>query len=34
MKKVFARLEQEHASAEYVYLDNEERPDRVTVRLR
>lgn len=34
MKKVFARLEQEHARAEYVYLDNEERPDRVTVRLR
>jgi cell division protein FtsQ len=34
MKKVFARLEREHASAEYIYLDNEERPDRVTVRLR
>jgi hypothetical protein len=34
MKQVFARLEQEHASAEYVYLDNEERPDRATVRLR
>lgn len=34
MKKVFARLEREHATAEYVYLDNEERPDRVTVRLR
>jgi cell division protein FtsQ len=34
MKKVFARLSREHATAEYVYLDNEERPDRVTVRLR
>lgn len=34
MKKVFARLAREHAVAEYVYLDNEERPDRVTVRLR
>jgi cell division protein FtsQ len=34
MKKVFARLEHEQATAEYVYLDNEERPDRVTVRLR
>lgn len=34
MKKVFDRLEHEHASAEYVYLDNERRPDRVTVRLR
>lgn len=34
MKKVFARLEHEQAVAEYVYLDNEERPDRVTVRLR
>jgi cell division protein FtsQ len=34
MKKVFERLEHEHASAEYVYLDNDVRPDRVTVRLR
>jgi len=34
MKKVFDRLEREKASAEYVYLDNELRPDRVTVRLR
>jgi cell division protein FtsQ len=34
MKKVFDRLDREHASAEYVYLDNERRPDRVTVRLR
>jgi len=34
MKKVFDRLEREHARAQYVYLDNEKRPDRVTVRLR
>jgi cell division protein FtsQ len=34
MKKVFDRLERERASAEYVYLDNDLRPDRVTVRLR
>lgn len=34
MKKVFERLARERASAEYVYLDNERRPDRVTVRLR
>jgi len=34
MKKVFDRLDREHARAEYVYLDNEKRPDRVTVRLR
>jgi cell division protein FtsQ len=34
MKKVFERLEREQTSAEYVYLDNELRPDRVTVRLR
>jgi cell division protein FtsQ len=34
MKKVFDRLQRERASAEYVYLDNELRPDRVTVRLR
>jgi cell division protein FtsQ len=34
LKKVFARLAREGASAEYVYLDNEQRPDRVTVRLR
>jgi cell division protein FtsQ len=34
MKKVFARLEHEQAVAEYIYLDNEDRPDRVTVRLR
>jgi hypothetical protein len=34
MKKVFEQLEHEHARAEYVYLDNEERPDRVAVRLR
>ncbi|MDB4972880.1 MAG: Cell division protein FtsQ [Myxococcaceae bacterium] len=34
MKKVFERLEHEHARAEYVYLDNEQRPDRVAVRLR
>jgi cell division protein FtsQ len=34
MRKVFDRLASEQASAEYVYLDNEQRPDRVTVRLR
>jgi cell division protein FtsQ len=34
MKKVFERLSAEHARAEYVYLDNEQRPDRVAVRLR
>jgi len=34
MKKVFERLEREHARAEYVYLDNEQRPDRVAVKLR
>ncbi len=34
MRKVFDRLAQEQTSAEYVYLDNEQRPDRVTVRLR
>ncbi len=34
MKKVFDRLKRERAQAEYVYLDNEKRPDRVTVRLR
>lgn len=34
MKKVFERLDRERTSAEYVYLDNELRPDRVTVRLR
>jgi hypothetical protein len=34
MKKVFERLEREHARAEYIYLDNEQRPDRVAVRLR
>jgi hypothetical protein len=34
MRQVFDRLEREQASAEYVYLDNEQRPDRVTVRLR
>lgn len=34
MKKVFARLSRENATAEYIYLDNEERPDRVTVRLK
>jgi cell division protein FtsQ len=34
MKKVFEQLERESARAEYVYLDNEERPDRVAVRLR
>jgi cell division protein FtsQ len=34
MKRVFERLEREHARAEYIYLDNEQRPERVTVRLR
>ncbi|HEY6880537.1 MAG TPA: FtsQ-type POTRA domain-containing protein [Polyangiales bacterium] len=34
MKKVFERLSAEHARAEYVYLDNETRPDRVAVKLR
>lgn len=34
MKKVFDRLERERARAEYVYLDNEQHPDRVAVRLR
>ncbi len=34
MRKVFDRLAKEDARAEYVYLDNEQRPDRVTVRLR
>jgi hypothetical protein len=34
MRKVFDRLAHEKASADYVYLDNEVRPDRVTVRLR
>jgi cell division protein FtsQ len=34
LKKVFERLEREHARAEYIYLDNEQRPDRVAVRLR
>lgn len=34
MKKVFERLSREHARAEYVYLDNEQRPDRVAVKLR
>jgi cell division protein FtsQ len=34
MKKVFEQLEREGARAEYIYLDNEERPDRVAVRLR
>lgn len=34
MKKVFARLSREGATADYVYLDNVTHPDRVTVRLR
>jgi cell division protein FtsQ len=34
MKRVFERLERERARAEYIYLDNEQRPERVTVRLR
>jgi cell division protein FtsQ len=34
LKRVFERLEREQARAEYVYLDNEKRPERVTVRLR
>ena len=34
MRRVFDRLDREEASAAYVYLDNERRPDRVTVRLR
>ena len=34
MKKVFDRLERERARAEYIYLDNEQHPDRVAVRLR
>jgi cell division protein FtsQ len=34
MKKVFERLSAENARAEYVYLDNEARPDRVAVKLR
>lgn len=34
MRKVFDRLDRERAQPAYVYLDNERRPDRVTVRLR
>jgi cell division protein FtsQ len=34
MKRVFERLAREHARADYVYLDNEQHPERVTVRLR
>lgn len=34
LKKVFERLSAENARAEYVYLDNEARPDRVAVKLR
>lgn len=34
MKRVFERLEREQAHAEYIYLDNVLRPDRVAVRLR
>lgn len=34
MKRVFERLEREHARAAYVYLDNAQRPDRVTVGMR
>ncbi len=34
LKKVFERLSSENARAEYVYLDNEARPDRVAVKLR
>lgn len=34
LKRVFERLEREQARAEYVYLDNDKRPERVTVRLR
>lgn len=34
MKQVFDKLESTSARAEYIYLDNEQRPDRVPVRLR
>lgn len=34
LKRVFERLAREQVRAEYVYLDNDKRPERVTVRLR
>ena len=34
LKRVFERLQREQAHAEYVYLDNEQHPERVTVRVR
>ncbi|MBK8169997.1 MAG: FtsQ-type POTRA domain-containing protein [Sandaracinaceae bacterium] len=34
LRDVLTRLERRRAAAAYVYLDNERRPDRVTVRLR
>lgn len=34
LREVFSQLRKQEASAAYVYLDNEKRPDRVTVRLR
>jgi cell division protein FtsQ len=34
LRQVLDRLDRDHNSAEYVYLDNIRRPDRVTVRLR
>lgn len=34
LREVFGQLASQHARAKYVYLDNERRPDRVTVKLR
>jgi cell division protein FtsQ len=34
LREVFGQLAAQHARAQYVYLDNEKRPDRVTVKLR
>ncbi len=34
LREVFSELKKQEARAAYVYLDNERRPDRVTVRLR
>lgn len=34
LREVFGQLATQHARARYVYLDNERRPDRITVKLR
>jgi hypothetical protein len=34
LREVFSQLRTQRTDAAYVYLDNEKRPDRVTVRLR